>query len=255
MKRSIIFGLLSVAVMSLCGCLNPHLSSMGASQMIVAHQPRMAINGDTSSMVLSVNAYGGAKMTGRNIKDGFTGGASASFNFRPLGAASPYYVEAALGAKGGNASLKCSESGKCNDSYNLWLTTSAGEKKYSFWNMQERLGVGADFDVGPYAILGVGAGIQLFEGGGDFDDIRDELGKSMATNDDDGFGAKVYSSVRVGARLGQNGVIALESDIMWMKTMNLGFMLSYYHPSGFYGGVFGAQKVGYGLNFGKAFRF
>ena len=255
MKKSFLVGVLSIAAMSLCGCLNPHLGSMGASQMIVAHQPRLAVNGDSSAMTVSVNAFGGAKMTGRNIKDGFTGGATASLNYRPMGLSSPFYVEASLGAKGGNVSLECSESGKCNDAYYKWLASSAGKKKYSFWNMQERLAGGVDFDLGPYVIFGMGVGVQLFEGAGEFDDIRDYLGKSIVDNDDEGFGMKLYSSARIGARLGSKGVIALDADFMWLKTLNFGLMLNYYHPSGFYGGIFGAEKVGYGVNFGKTFRF
>ena len=254
MKASVLFCFLSAVSLPLCGCLNPHISSMGASQMIVAHQPRLAVNGDTSSMTLSVDAYGGAKMQGRSIKDGFTGGATAALGYRPFGISSPLYVEAAFGGKGGQASLDCTEGGKCNDGYNAWLETKEGKKKYSFWNLQERIALGADFDVGP-VILGLGAGIQLFEGGGDFDDIRDYLGKSLADNDDEGYGIKLYSSARVGARLGSYGVVAFDADFMWLKTLNVGFMLNYYHPSGFHGGLFAAQKVGYGVNFGKTFSF
>lgn len=254
MKKSILFCMLSVAALSLCGCLNPHLSSMGSSQMIVAHQPRLDVNGDTSSLTVSVDAYGGAKMQGRNIKDGFTAGGTAALNFRPLGFSSPFYVEAAFGGKGGKASFDCTEGGKCNDFYEDWLSSDDGKKKYSFWNLQERIAVGADFDVGP-VILGLGAGIQIFEGGGDYDDIRDDLSLLHAENDDEGYGVKLYSAARVGARLGQNGVIMLESDLMWLKTLNIGFMLNYFHPSGFHGGVFAVQKVGYGVNFGKTFSF
>ena len=254
MKNSILFCMLSFAALSLCGCLNPHLSSMGASQMIVAHQPRMTVNGDSSSMTLSVDAFGGAKMDGRNIKDGFTAGGTAALNYRPLGASSPLYVEAAFGGKGGQASLDCTEASKCNDGYMAWLASPEGKKKYSFWNLQERIAVGADFDAGP-VILGLGAGVQLFEGGGKFDDVRDYLGKSYADNDDEGYGVKLYSSARIGARLGQYGVLALDADVMWLKSVNVGLMLNYFHPSGFHGGIFAVEKVGYGLNFGKTFSF
>lgn len=253
MKKSFWCMMFAVAL-PLCGCLNPHLSSMGASQMIVAHQPRLAVNGDTSSLSVAVDAYGGMKMTGRNIKDGFTGGGTAALNYRPFGFASPFYVEAALGGKGGKASFDCTEGGKCNDGYTAWLT-EVGKEKFSFWSLQERLSLGADFDLGPI-ILGLGAGVQIFEGGGDFDDIRDYLGRqNLAENDDEGYGVKLYSAARFGARLGQNGVVMLESDFMWLKTLNIGIMLSYYHPSGFHGGVFAAEKVGYGVNFGKTFSF
>ena len=254
MIQTVFFCASLVAVMFLCGCLNPHLSSMGASQMIVAHQPRLAVNGDTSSMTVSADAFGTVKMTGRNVKDGFTAGATVALNYKPFGFSSPLYVESAFGAKGGKASLECSEYGKCNREYNLWLLSDEGKKKYSFWNLQERIAFGADFDVGP-VILGIGAGVQLFEGGGDFDDLRDDLGKSMAENDDEGYGVKLYSSARIGARLGQYGVIAFDPDVMWLKTMNIGFMLNYFHPSGFHGGVFAVEKVVYGVNFGKTFSF
>ena len=254
MKKSILFGMLCAVTMALSGCLNPHLSSMGASQMIVAHQPRLAVNGDTSSLSVSVDAYGGAKMTGRNIKDGFTGGGAAALNYRPFGFASPFYLEAAFGGKGGKASFDCTEGGKCNDGYTAWLT-EVGKEKFSFWSLQERLSMGADFDLGP-VILGLGAGFQIFEGGGDFDDIRDYLGKqNLAENDDEGYGVKLYSSARIGARLGQNGVIMLESGFMWLKTLNIALTLGYYHPSGIHGGVFAAEKVGFGVNFGKTFSF
>ncbi len=254
MKSSILFCMLSVAALSLCGCLNPHLSSMGASQMIVAHQPRLAVNGDSSSVTVAVDAFGGAKMTGRNVKDGFSAGATAVLNYRPFGFSSPLYLETAFGGKGGKASFDCSEAGKCNDFYNAWLEGPSGKEKYSFWSLQERIAVGADFDAGP-VILGLGAGIQIFEGGGDYDDMRDYLGAVHAENDDEGYGVKVYSSARIGARIGSYGVIAFETDVMWLKTVNVGFMLNYFHPSGFHGGVFGAEKVGYGVNFGKTFSF
>ena len=55
MKKTIFLGMLSAVALSLCGCLNPHLGSMGASTMIVAHQPRLAVNGDSSAMTLSVD--------------------------------------------------------------------------------------------------------------------------------------------------------------------------------------------------------
>ena len=116
------------------------------------------------------------------------------------------------------------------------------------------MAVGADFNAGPM-ILGLGVGVQLFEGGGDFDDIRDYLGKSFAENDDEGYGVKLYSTARLGTRLGQYGVITANADIMWLKTMNVGLSLNYFHPSGFHGGIFGAEKVGYGANFGKTFSF
>jgi len=254
MKKKILGCFLSVVALSLCGCINPHLSSMGASQMIVAHQPRMAVNGDSSSMTLSVDAFGGAKMDGRNVKDGFTAGGTAALNYRLLGASSPLYVEAAFGGKGGQLSLDCTEASKCNDGYMAWLATKDGKKKYSFWSLQERLAIGADFNAGPI-ILGLGAGVQLFEGGGKFDDVRDYLGKNYADNDDDGYGVKLYSTTRLGARLGQYGVIALDADVTWLKTVNIGFMLNYFHPSGFHGGVFAVEKVGYGVNFGKTFNF
>ena len=234
MKKTILLGMLSAVAMSLCGCLNPHLGSMGASTMIVAHQPRLAVNGDSSAMTLSVDAFGGAKMQGRNVKDGFSAGATAALNYRPFGYSSPLYVEAAFGGKGGNVSLDCSEAGKCNDGYMAWLETPDGRKKYSFWNVQERIAIG---------------------GGGDYDDIRDYLGNSLAENDDEGYGAKLYSTARIGARLGQYGVIAFDADFMWLKTLNVGFMLNYFHPSGFHGGIFAAQKVGYGVNVGKTFSF
>ena len=85
MKKTIFLGMLSAVALSLCGCLNPHLGSMGASTMIVAHQPRLAVNGDSSAMTLSVDAFGGAKMQGRNVKDGFSAGATVALNYRPFG--------------------------------------------------------------------------------------------------------------------------------------------------------------------------
>lgn len=255
MKKSIFFCMLSVAALSLCGCLNPHLSSMGASQMIVAHQPRMDAQGDSSLMSLSVDGFGGAKMTGRNIKDGYSFGANALLNYKAFGSSSPFYLETALGGKAGEASLKCSESGKCNDLYNEWLLSDEGKNDFSFWSLQERLGGGADFDLGQNAFIGIKGGLQMFQGGGDFDDVRDKLGKNMADNDDEGYGLKIYSSVYAGARLGQYGTIVLEGEAMWLKTMNFGFMLNYFHPSGFHGGIFAAEKVGYGVNFGKSFSF
>ena len=66
---------------------------------------------------------------------------------------------------------------------------------------------------------------------------------------------KLYSSARLGARLGLYGVIMANVDIMWLKTMNVGLSLNYFHPSGFHGGVFAVEKVGYGVNFGKTFSF
>lgn len=255
---------LSLSAFLLNGCFMPKAHSMGASLMNVSHQPRLSADSENAEFTASVNAFGGISGEGLNVEDVKSGGANASLMFRMGGSLSPLFFSAAVGGFGGKLGFTCSESG-CSDNslgYKAWLKTKDGKDEYSFWNVQERLVVGGDFNPGKYLILGLGGGVQFFQGGGDYDDKREDLDKlGLIESLDDNYGVAPVSSVWLGSRLGQNGKwgsVLAEFDMLYKGGSDVwtsSIMLNYFHTSGFFGGVIWNSQLGYELNVGKTFVF
>lgn len=263
-KSTSILALSLCAACALSGCFMPRAHSMGASLMSVAHQPRTSADNENSEVSVGVNAFGSVAGEGLNVEDVKSGGANVSLMYRMGGSLSPLFATAAVGGMGGKLQFACSES-RCSDNklgYNAWLKTKDGKDDYSFWNVQERLLVGADFNPGKYLLLGLGGGVQFFQGGGDYDDQRealDELGLVESLDDDAGLAP--VSSIWLGSRLGQNGKwgsVLAEFDMLYKGDADdwtSAIMLNYFHTSGFFGGVIWNSQLGYELNVGKTFVF
>lgn len=252
------------AAFALNGCFMPRAHSMGASLMNVAHQPRISGDSTNAEISLGVNAFGSVAGEGANIDNVMSGGGNATFMYRMGGAVSPVFASASLGALGGKLEFACSES-RCSNNgmkYKEWLKTDSGKDEYSFWNIQERLLVGADFNPGKYVIVGLASGVQLFQGGGEYDDMRKELDdkryiKSLEGN----AGAAPLTSLWLGSRIGRDGKwgsAVAQIDMLYKNSIEdwtSAMMLNYFHPSGFFGGVIWNSQLGYELNVGKTFVF
>ena len=258
------FVLICFSALSLCGCFMPRAHSMGASLMAVPHQPRVSADSSNAEMSVAVGAFGNIAGEGLNVNKVKTGGGDVSFMYRMGGAVSPLFFSAAAGGMLGKLRFDCNES-RCSDNaetYKAWLKTKEGKREYSFWDMQERLLLGGDFNVGQYVLLGLGGGVQLFQGGGSYDDKRDELeDQKLLKNIDDNTGFAPVSSVWAGSRLGHGGEwgsVLAEFDMLYksgIEDWTSAIMLSYFHTTGFYGGIVWNSQLGYGLNLGKVFTF
>lgn len=244
--------------MMLSGCLSARMQSMGAAMMPVAHQPRMAPQGDSQKFSLAVDAMGSPVVSGLNVDGGFAAGAAATFAYRPKGNQWPLFAELSASGFGGKVNFGYTDYKGVSDGYKAWLKTKAGKDDYSFWNLQQRLLVGGDFYVASHFMVGVGAGVLLYEGGGDYDEMRDDLEKlKLAKNLDDSFGVSPIASFWLGFPISDKvGTITLQgtSDFS-MDVWNFDAGVSYFHPSGFHGGVSYNAQLGVSLSVGKSFMF
>ena len=263
-KAGIAFVLICFSALSLCGCFMPRAHSMGASLMAVPHQPRASVDSANAEMSVAVGAFGSIAGEGLNVDKVKSGGGNVSFMYRMGEMASPVFFSASVGGIGGRLHFVCNES-ECSDNgekYKEWLETKDGKRGYSFWDVQERLLLGGDFNVGQYVLLGLGGGLQFFQGGGSYDDKRDELeGNKLVENIDGFMGFAPVTSVWAGSRLGHGGKwgsVLAEFDMSFIGDMGdwtSAIMLSYFHATGFYGGIVWNSQLGYGLNLGKTFVF
>lgn len=263
-KACFAFVLVCFSALSLCGCFMPRAHSMGASLMAVPHQPRASVDSANAEMSVAVGAFGSIAGEGLNVDKVKSGGGNVSFMYRMGEMASPVFFSASVGGIGGRLHFVCNES-ECSDNgekYKEWLETKDGKRGYSFWDVQERLLLGGDFNVGRYVILGLGGGVQFFQGGGGYDDKREELGdRNLVENLDGKAGYAPVSSVWAGSRLGNDGKwgsVLAELDMLYkndIEDWTTAMMLSYFHTTGFYGGIVWSSQLGYGLNLGKAFVF
>lgn len=261
---------LAVLTASLCaaftlnGCFMPRAHSMGASLMSVAHQPRVSGDSTNTELSVGVNAFGSVAGEGANVENVMSGGGNVTFMYRMGGLVSPIFTSASVGALGGKLQFACTDS-RCSDSeikYKEWLKTGAGEDEYSFWDVQERLLVGADFNPGKYVIVGFAGGVQLFQGGGDYDDMRAELDDGHYIKSLEGRkGAAPLTAFWLGSRIGRDGKwgsVLAEFDMLYKdnaEDWTSALMLNYFHTTGFFGGIVWNSQLGYELNVGKTFVF
>lgn len=263
--KSLMVGAISLfAICTLNGCLLPRAHSMGAPLMSIAHQPRVSGDSVNAEMSIGANAFGSVAGEGANVENVMSGGGNVTFMYRMGGIVSPIFTSAAVGGFGGKLNFACTDY-RCSNNeikYKDWLETNAGKDEYSFWNIQERLLVGADFNPGKYVIIGFAGGVQLFQGGGDYDDKRIELDDERYIKSLEGkTGVAPLTSIWLGSRIGQNGKwgsVLAEFDMLYKDSAEdwtTAFMLNYFHTSGFFGGVIWNSQLGYELNFGKNFVF
>lgn len=252
--------LLSAVLISLplTGCIAPSMQSMGSAPMVTAHQPKMTAANE-KQIDLSVDAFGTVLSEGLNVEQVSAGGGAATFDFHPSGALSPLFVSASVAGYAGSLQFGCNDM-PCSKAYTAWLDTDDGDENYTFWNIQERIMGGAEFNLGSHLLLGAGGGIQFYQGGGDFDSKRDRMEKAkLVENIDDKFDWKPTASVWFGPRLGDNGgVITVQYDVNFaqkVKEWNTQLSVSYFHPTGFHGGVATNSNMSFVATLGKTFLF
>ena len=248
------------AALTLTGCVATSLQSMGSAPMTTAHQPKTTPNGE-KQLALSAEAFGTVASTGFNVEQVTAGGGAATFAFHPAGAISPLFVSASIAGYAGTLQFGCNDM-PCSSEYNVWLTSDEGDENYTFWNIQERVLAGAEFNIGSHFFVGAAGGLQFYQGGGDFESKRDRLEKLRLVKNIDGKADwRPTASAWLGPRFGENGsmgAISVEYSITFaekVKEWNNQLGISYFHPSGFHGGVFTNSNASFAVSFGKSFLF
>ncbi len=288
MKRSFLPVLALALMVSMLTACQPRMRSMGASVEPAPIIHRATADSKESQTQLDVSGFYSMSNETENIDDLNALGGTASFTFRFGGGASFLFFNASLAGFHGKLRFACTDE-DCEDPddsyyapYKKWLATDGGKARYGFTNLQERLLVGMDFNSGRYMILGFAAGVQMFQGGGEYDRMREQLGadsvniylsnddddeggfyvnSSIVRNADDRYGFGVAASAWVGFRLGENsqyGNISLELSGFfngWISTWTNSWRLTYAHPTGFYGGAAWGDLLNYTVYVGKSFVF
>lgn len=271
---------LVLIAVNLVGC-SPQLRSMGALVEIAPITHRADADSKDQQMQLDVTGFATMSDKAENVSGERALGGSASFTYRMGGGTSFLFVNAALSGFHGDLKFACTDI-DCeeNDSYyrkyQEWLTTDEAKKRYDFTNLQERLLVGFDFNPG-YLILGFAIGGQAFQGGGSYDDKKAELASdsisfvegedrhgvvSPVVDDVDGrYGIGLTTVSWLGVRFGrqsQYGNLTFELSTFYkdgLGSWTSSFRLTYWHPSGFYGGIHYGDVQTYAGYIGKTFSF
>ena len=260
------------------GCLEPTARSMGATLMPAPLMHRASADSSSPEMFVTASGFWGHTDDADNVKKMNAGGGHVGFTYRMGGSLSPLFVNVAAGGFAGSLKFACDESGRCDASslpknvealpsdgdarYVAWLQSEAGKDSYSFWNVQERILAGFDFNPGAYIILGLAGGVQLFQGASDYDDAREKLDDLRVVDDVDGkTGAALATAYWFGLHLGchgQYGNIVMEYDMLhkggldeWTSSLKL----TYAHPTGFFAGVGSNSLMSTTVYAGKQFMF
>ncbi|MBR4679790.1 MAG: hypothetical protein IKP03_01580 [Fibrobacter sp.] len=259
-KQLILFAALSV---TLTGCFQPPVRSMGATLMPAPVMHRSSP--DSSARELSVDASGFYGVTVENFNVEYVNalGGNLGVTYRMGGLLSPLFVNVAAGAFAGVLQFGCDESHGCGEGskYNDWLMSHDGHQYYNFWNFQERALLGADFRFG-YLILGAAGGTQLYQGNSKYDDMREKLDdEGLVQNIDEKCGYHWTSSIWLGSYLGRHGQygnMVAEYDIFYkggIANATGSIKWTYTHPSGFFGGFARGNLIEFSLFAGKQFVF
>ncbi len=237
---------------------------MGSTLMATPLQHRASADSAKAEFSVAASGFYSATDERDNVSGLNAGGGNLSATFRASGVASWFFVNAAVGGFGGSMNFACSEAkcrnlGENNREYSDWLKTSEGGADYSFWNVQERVLAGVDLNVGPYLILGGAGGVQLFQGGGEYDDMRAELDEQNVVDDLDGSsGTAGVMSVWLGShfgRHGQYGNFVVEYDLYFKGDLSYSMKYTYTHPTGFFAGVAEGSLMAFTVYAGKEFVF
>lgn len=259
-KTTLLITVTTALTLTTTGCIAPSLQSMGSAPMTTAHQPRTAPEGE-KQIDLSVEAFGTFGTTGLNVEQVNAGGGSASFGFHPAGTLSPLFVNASVAGLAGTLQFGCNDL-PCSDNYHEWLSTKEGDEDYTFWNMQERILAGAEFNLGNNFFIGAAGGLQFYQGGGDYESKRERMEKKgLVKNIDEKADWRPTASAWLGPRFGENGnggILSFEYSMTFSKKVkewNSLLGISYIHPSGFHGGVFTTSNAAFVTYLGKTFLF
>lgn len=245
------------AAFALTGCLPPQMQSMGSAPLPAYHQPKTTPDGE-QQITLSADAYGTFAASGFNVEQVNAGGGALSLEFHPAGTISPLFVNASVAGIAGTLQFGCNDLPCSDDGYNVWLASKDGDKDYTFWNLQERIVGGVEFNIGSHLFLGTAGGFQFYQGGGDYESKRERLEKqNLVENMDERFGWRPTASLWVGPRLGESaGSLAIEYGINFAKKVkewNSTLGISYFHPSGFHGTVYTNTNTSFAVSLGKSF--
>ncbi len=277
MKNLLQLFAIGLILITITAC-SPTLHSIGAAALPSPVVHRATSDSAVSGVELAASGFWAHNGDADNIKDMDAGGGNFSATYR-LGRV--FFVSAAVGAFGGSLKFSCDEDADCNDivtftnengeksysingseNYNAWLKTGEGRKSYSFMNLQERILLGIDANLGKHVILGVAAGFQAYQGDSDYDEVRDELGDiGYIDNSDTRDGIAPASAWWIGVRFGKNGKygnFTIEFDDVYKGT--IGDWISarkytYAHPTGFFGGITEGDLMSFGVFAGKQFVF
>ena len=244
-------------LLTMTGCLAPRMQSMGSAPLPAFHQPKSTPNGE-QQISISADAYGTVLATGYNVELVNAGGGLLDFEYHPAGAISPLFVNASVSGFAGTLQFGCNDM-PCSKEYNAWLATGDGDDDYTFWNIQERILAGAEFNLGSHFFIGAAGGAQFYQGGGDYESKRDRMEKAgLVKNVDEQFDWKPTASLWFGPRFGEGGAIAFEYTVNFADNVddwNALLGISYFHPSGFHGSVFTSSNTSFAVSLGKSFLF
>lgn len=266
MKKQLI--LLAALSMALTGCLKPTTHSIGTALMPAPIMHRSSPDSSAQELSVAVSGFYGHTDDAYNLENLNAFGGNIGLTYRMAGTLSPFFLNVAAGVFGGSlhfgcdASHRCSREDEYDKDYITWLDSKQGRKSYSFWNMQERILIGADFSPA-FFILGSAIGFQLYEGvSSDYDHMRRRLDNEglMESRGHDN-GADVTTSVWFGSYFGRNGRfgnLVAEFDMIFKHEYEdaVGSIKwTYTHPSGFFGGVSRGDLIDFSLFVGKQFMF
>jgi len=248
----------------LIGCMSTTLRSMATQPIPTAHQPRINPDSKDSEIDLSIEGFGTINHTWFNTQDINAGGGVLEFNYSPGGKISPLFIGTDLSIYAGSVQFDCERTSHCSDSYRAWLTSETGQEKYTFWSISEKIAAGAEIHLPANLFLGIDGGIRLFQGGGSYDDKRQELDHKIPSvkNLDDGNGVAPVADFWLGYHFGNQGrygATTLQGSWSTLyqdeQETKIPITLSYFHPSGFHGGISWVGNTDFSIYLGKTFSF
>ncbi len=263
-KQLILLAALSVAF---TGCMKPTTHSIGAALMPAPIMHRSSPDSSVQELSVAASGFYGHSGDGYNLENLNAFGGNIGLTYRMAGTLSPLFLNVAAGVFGGSLHFGCDASHRClrdsefDKDYVAWLESKAGRKSYSFWNLQERILVGADFSPA-FLIVGGAIGFQLYEGSSDYDRMRNRLGnEGLMDSRGKNSGVDITSSVWLGTylgRRGQFGNLVAEYDVIFKDKYDdamASIKWTYTHPSGFFGGFARGDLIDFSLFVGKQFVF
>lgn len=236
---------------------------MGTIPTPIIHQPRLNPVLKDSEIAISADAFGIINGSWSNTENIYGGGGFLTGTYRLGENLSPLFISGSFGGFAGKTNFTCDKKSDCSAAYLLWLADKNEQDDYSFWSLQEQITLGAEFNIPINLFLGVGAGTRLFQSSGDFDNKRDQLDNLPGINsEDNGKGISPAFSFWIGYHIGQGGKYgSIMAELDWTRdfvndnAIYIPTTISYFHPSGFHGGVLFSGTSGVNIFVGKTFTF
>ena len=266
MKKFILITLLTGLAITLSGCFETTSRSMGATLMPSPIMHRLTPDTTSYSISVGVTGFGGYTGNEYSVRKLGAFGGTLDFSYHMNGS-NPFFVNVAVGGMGGSLQFSCDRERNynCNstfeNSYSQWLITDEGRKRYSFWNMQERILAGFDVTAKLF-MIGFAGGYQFFQGASKYDDIREKLDDARIAHDIDGkndYG--VVMAYWIGFYMGDHGKygnLVAEMDVLHkdgLDNWTASHKLTYTHTTGFFAGIGSNSLIALTLYAGKQFVF